>query len=370
MKVLYAGGTWCDYRTLQRLVLIADEIAFMDRPSVTFGKWGTIGAKSEFRRFNTTDAPISFSVHAPPSGPANNLYRSYIDADLKNPHFISSFFEGLTNNEKFQSRFIQPKANYGCGTGEDVLKAIINDKSLISANYSEQPGEKLPYEIKSAESRRETMKILLIEASISVTNAMVVSESTGLTPISDDPYFCKLLSLRSGDSEYVGKGHRLSPYLGIAVAESVIPDQALDVLEIKDLFDYRKSTKDAYDFWSAEIERLSLRINDMEPENVAKELPKIFNLEIHPKLIQYRNEMKASRDKLFGDLIKKIVAWEMPTISAAYLANLDLASAIASFAAALAPAVPSVVDYFNKRRDINRKNSMAYLIGLKPNKGV
>ena len=370
MKVLYAGGTSCDYRTLQRLILIADEIAFMDRPSVTFGDWGTIGTDSEFRKINTAGAPIKFDVHAPPSGPASRLYQSYIEADLKSPHFISAFFDGLTNNQKFQSRFIQLGANYTSGTGKDILEALLQDKNLISESFAEPVNGKLMFKTDTSESRRETMKSLLVEASIHVTNALVVSEASGLTPVSDDPYFCKLLALRTGNSEYVGKGHRLTPYLGIAIASSVIPDEILDKLEIKDLFEYRQSAKDAYESWSAEIDRLALMIKEMDPNSITKEIPRIFNSEVQPKLIDYQNEMKANRDKLFGNLIKKVVVWEMPTISAAYLSSLDFTSAIATFATALAPAVPGVVDYFNKRRDIHRRNSMAYLVGLKRIKDV
>ena len=106
------------------------------------------------------------------------------------------------------------------------------------------------------------------------------------------------------------------------------------------------------------------RISDIDPDRVSKYLPQIINTEVRPKFVEYRNEMKAARDKLFGDLIKRIASWEMPTKSVAYLASLDVASAIAAFAGALAPAVPAVVDYFERRRDVHRHNSMAYLIGV------
>lgn len=46
MKLLYCGEEYCDQPVLKRMLVIAEEIHFMDRPSVTFGNWGTIGHAS------------------------------------------------------------------------------------------------------------------------------------------------------------------------------------------------------------------------------------------------------------------------------------------------------------------------------------
>jgi hypothetical protein len=170
--------------------------------------------------------------------------------------------------------------------------------------------------------------------------------------------------MRTYDSQYVPETPRFAPFLGLAVAKSVLPDQILADLQIKDLFSYRRAAKDAYASWSVEIDKLAARIADIDPDKAEREIPMILNTDIKPKLVEYRMEMKAARDRVFGDLIKKVTRWEMPTISIACLANLDLASAIAVFTAALGPAVPPVIDYFVKRADIKRRNSMAYLIGL------
>jgi len=90
LKLLFTGASGCDYETLKRLNIVADEIGFMDRPSVVFKNWGTIGHDSFFRRFRDTDkGPVKWTVHAPPSGPARFLYERYIDPDLANPDFRS-----------------------------------------------------------------------------------------------------------------------------------------------------------------------------------------------------------------------------------------------------------------------------------------
>ena len=55
MKLLFTGASQCDYQTLKRLHIVADAVGFMDRPSVTFKNWGTIGRASMFRRVRDGD---------------------------------------------------------------------------------------------------------------------------------------------------------------------------------------------------------------------------------------------------------------------------------------------------------------------------
>jgi hypothetical protein len=51
--------------------------------------------------------------------------------------------------------------------------------------------------------------------------------------------------------------------------------------------------------------------------------PKIIVTEVRPRLLQFRLDMASARDKLFGDLIKTVAKWQMPTMSLAYLAGLN-----------------------------------------------
>lgn len=77
MKLLYVGTHFCPAESMSRLLLLGTELCFLDRPSVTFGTWGTIGHDSYMRQVSFgQDAPIKVSVFKPPSGPADDLYRS------------------------------------------------------------------------------------------------------------------------------------------------------------------------------------------------------------------------------------------------------------------------------------------------------
>lgn len=364
MRVLYSGGTICSFQTLQRLVLLADEIAFMDRPSVMVGDFGTIGHDSEFRRFKIEETPVKFSIFSPPTGPRKDLYLRYIEADLNNSQFIRMVIDGLRSDATFQRRLVQLEANYGWGTGRQVLDALLQDQTLYDGTYESPTKPKLLFVPDTPEGRRQTLSTFLVEASIHVTNALIVAEQTQMSPISDDNYFCQLLALRSSEPKYVSQAVPVASILGLAIAKSVLPDEAISRLTMPDLFKYRESAKDTYRAWSVEIDRLSQRLLEVPPDRISTEAAKIIVTDVRPRLLELRNEMASVRDNLFGDLVKTVAKWEVPTISLAYIVGLSVPTAMAAFASALAPAIPAVVDYFVKRRDLVRRNSLAYLIGL------
>ena len=364
MRVLYSGGTICCFETLQRLVLLADEIAFMDRPSVMVGNFGTVGRASEFRQFRIEDAPVMFSTHAPPDGEKKDLYLRYIEADLKDDNFVRIVLDGLKADIIFQRRLVQLEANYGWGTGRQVLDELLKDQTLYEGEYGSPTDPKLLYVPDTTIGRRQTFGTMLIEASIQVTNALIVAESAQLVPVSDDPYFCHLISLRASDNNYVSRPASAAPLLGLAITKSVLPDEMLSRLELKDLFEYRSSAKDAYGAWSIEVERLAQQLIDIPADRFGAEAAKLILSDVRPRMLELRHEMATARDKLFGDLIKTVSKWEVPTISLAYIASLSLPTAIAAFAGSLVPAVPAVVDYYLQRRNLVRSNSMAYLVGI------
>ena len=75
MRVVVIGSRLPDFRTFQRLLLVANEIGFLDRPSVMFGEhetdgqWGTVGWASDIRKFTIDeDAPVKLSAHETPYG--------------------------------------------------------------------------------------------------------------------------------------------------------------------------------------------------------------------------------------------------------------------------------------------------------------
>jgi len=367
MKLLYSGSTFCDEPVLKRLLVVAEEIQFMDRPSVTFQNWGTIGHDSFARRIDYSGSPVPIGTIAPPSGPCEWLYRPYIEADINNPEFVSVVLEGFKSSDNFASKFIQFEANYGRVKGKEVVQALRADNNLLVGNLDIEIDVTNMFDVSSHDRRRNTFKIVLIEASINITSTIIVAEETGTIPVSEDPYVAELIALRASNSAYVGGTSRISPYIGLEVVKGVIPDELLNQLSIQEIMKYREKARDSYTAWTTEINRIAASISNIDGNITQDEIARVIAYDLMPKIVEYKNEMCAIRDDLFSNIVKKIVVWEVPSLSLAYLANLGFAEAIMLFASALAPVVPSVVDYYKKKRNLERRNAMTFLIKLSSN---
>jgi hypothetical protein len=148
-------------------------------------------------------------------------------------------------------------------------------------------------------------------------------------------------------------------------AKAVIPDELLQQLGMEDIFEYRNKSNNLYLAWSTDLNRLAAGIGDVEPARYEAEIGRLVATELAPKLVEYRNEMIDIRDALFGDLVKKVVAWEFPALSVAYFTDVGFWGAIAAFiGSGLRATTPALVDYVKAHRAVKRKHAVSYLIGL------
>ncbi len=370
MRLLFTGSSVPPEATFKRLLMIADEIAVMDRPSVTFGDWGTIGSASPLRLLIPTlaETPVKLVAYSPPSGPVTELYQRYIQADLENAEFKTILLEGLARDETFAGKLVQMEAQYPSGPrmlcGRDLLKELVSDAALSSTPLDErhQPGNL--FNVEDERGRRSTLRIIAIEASINLTNAMVVSNRTGHLPVTDDPFTARLLALRSTTAPYVGGSRPLTAAFGLAIAKAVIPDAALSRLRLSDILEYRRTAKDAYSAWAVELNKLAAALDEVPASEAEGRIARMIATDVTPRLREYRNQMRSARDRLFADLLKEVTKWEVPTLSLAYLTDLGLHGAIAAFVALVRAAAPPVIEYLRETRDTRRKHALSYLIGL------
>jgi hypothetical protein len=367
MRVVFADNITSSEETMKRLLLVADEIGFMDRPGYVFpGDWGFVGVRSPHRNVDWSGQPVTVTVHAPPREPVLQLYASYIEADLNNPEFSGTFLAGLAD-DAFAAIFLQAHAPYRPGvTGATVRTALLADPTL--REVAPGPGAhdlETAYLVDTPEHRKGTLRDLLADASARVSIATVVGATTGLAPISESPHFARLIGIRTAALPVSPNPVSTSaPQLGLAIARAVIPDEALQKLNILDVLRYRAETQDAYKAWSTDVERLATRIADIPGDRRQVEIHKLLASEIQPKVREYQNEMASVRDKLFGDLVKQVLVWEVPALILAHAFQGSLGGAIAAFATTRM--IPGVVDFLTKRGDIERRNPLAYLIGVRP----
>jgi hypothetical protein len=309
VKLLYIGTHFCPVETLARLLVLGNELVFLDRPSVTFDNWGTIGHASYMRRVAfEQDAPVKISVVEPPSGPAAGLYESYVHADITNPAFVAAFLDGLKHDDVFAERLLPPGANYGDGrNGVDIRRLLVADQSLydVVLNLS-QDHSSLMYQPERSEGRKAVLKTLLVDASVQVTSALLMADEIDALPIADDATYPKLIALRASSSNYIGGVHSLAPRLGFEFARAIIPDEALKKIEISGIFEYRKKSMDIYAAWNVEINRTAAKIDDTGLKDHDETIKQLIATELLPKAREYENELISIRDKLFGDLFKGI----------------------------------------------------------------
>lgn len=285
MKLLYCGDSSCDESTFKRLLLVGSELAFMDRPSVVFGSWGTVGHDSIFRRFDTAGEPVTISVHEPPSGPARDLYEPYAIADFTNPQFVSTCLEGL-RDPAFASKFIQAEANYGGGLkGQAIIDVLAADPNLTPLPLEDKGEPGKMFTVDSVEGRRGTLKMIVADASIQVTSALVVADAAQAAPVADDPYFLKLLSLRTSGARYVGTSAPNAWLVGLEFAKAVIPDQVLEKLPIREILTYRRKSADVYQAWSSDLNEIAAKIDDLTVTEARDRIPKLVATELEPRLV-------------------------------------------------------------------------------------
>jgi hypothetical protein len=366
MKLLYTGATYCSEPTLKRLLLIGSELVFMDRPAVSFDKWGTIGHASPFRQLDSEGEPVKIAVHRPPRGPADNLYGPYAAADFENPEFVRIFLEGLRVDEVFARKLIQTESTYADGvSGQMILDQLAADPSLTPLPLTSAFDTEAMFRMRSANDLRAIFRMILADASIQVTSALVVAHELHAAPISDDPYFLRLLSERTSAAKYVGGSAPHAWLIGLEFAKAVIPDEALQKLSIADVLAYRRKTKDVFQAWTEELNKLAEKMDDVSLVDASARISRLLLIELQPRITAYEAEMTNARDALFGDLIKSVANWKVPALSLGSMAAMGFGAAMATFATtALGGAAAPIVDFIRAKRLAGRKHPVSYLVRL------
>jgi len=365
MKLLFTGASFCSEQTMRRLMLLGTELCFMDRPSITFGDWGFVGSHSPLRQLSTEGEPVTVQVYNPPVSETKPLYEAYIETDISNPEFVKTCLEGLQKSEDFASKFITATAQYGENlNGAQVRQALLQDRAL-SQPLTPEINPRLMYQVNTPEGRQTTLKTLLVEVSAQVTSTLLVADEANAMPVADDNYMNRLLALRTGTRRYVGPTPALAPFIGLEFVRAVIPDEVLQQLDFRHILDYRKKTKGLYDAWNVQVNSLAAKVNDTDPEHAEAVIKGLIATELMPQVQDYQNEMAKVRDNLFGDLLKNVAHWHVPSLSLSYLASFGFTHALATFAAATAKAaIPPVIDYVKARRVVTGKHPVSYLIGI------
>jgi hypothetical protein len=85
--------------TLKKSTLLFDELHFIDRPSFTVGKFGTIATASPLRAFEKSfrDEGVQVYVHSPRDGPVQGEFLEQVSSDVNDVEFLRRSRRGLKN---------------------------------------------------------------------------------------------------------------------------------------------------------------------------------------------------------------------------------------------------------------------------------
>lgn len=360
MRVLYYGAPECTDTTLKRLLVVAREIAFMDRPSVMLSKTtGTVGRVTQMRYIRPLDPKtgIAISAHAPYSE-AVPIFREYLARDWQDARFREAVLDGL-RNDAFAERMLHLDARYNGLTGRQIREALLADPDLRAPVLPPLTHESL-FKIDTPHARIETLGNIVTEASIEISGGVVGASESGCVPITDSKTLAELLAIRGAGSP-AARESGMHAILGAEIARAVLPDHVLAQMTFKDILEYRAASREAYDAWLSEVDQLAVRLEDLTGDDLHEEVKQIV-MSVTPQITAYRRELASVRDRMLGDLVSSAPSWSVPAVLLHYVGGLSL---VGSLVTALGSAgLKAAATHYTGKRQAKRAHGVSYLLGL------
>lgn len=382
LRVFFYGSDICSPNLLKQSILLFDDIHFHDRPSFQIGAMGTIGKDSRIRPYLYSFAKdgVPVIVHKGVKSWPDKIYTDSVANEIEDPKFSKIFFEGFKTDENFRNLFIQPNANYKKGKGFEISEAIMKmdfgNKHYDLNNYKELTVESFnPNDPKSLE---ETFAHFLIDASMKLNICCVTSHENDLIPFTEYPTLEKLMALRykriieKGEPPERQENAKLS-YLSQKIFQQIIPTELIEKASFEQIICFRKETRDKYITFRKYLMKLNTNIeSETWNDEFEKEINTILINEVIPAVDQFQNECKRIWENMFGSIAKKLIGTGSMAGLSSFLISfftgyswIDLFVKGCGLAAPIV--LPNVIDYALEKRNLTRKNSLAYLIDLKGN---
>lgn len=370
MKLVFSDSPNIDELTFKRLLLLGNEIAFVERPSIQFIKdLGTVGMPSGIRGLLPMfeNSVVRLRVEEPPTTVfSSGFYQQYFKTDIANPEFISTVIEGI-RDRWFFSHFFDTENNRATAEFKDFHTWVLNNQKEISEtdlNSVDLTG--FHFEINSKENAYQAVKMILSEESLRVTSVTHISNKISSNPTSINPYLDRLINLRLSSEIYTGKSHN-SKSLGMKLFQSMIPDEALLKIPVEEILSFREDTKQYYEAWSIEINKLEAQLSKDGFALNDKDIQNIIDTQINPRLFELKNEIRRVRDKKFADILKVVKNNVIAIIAGGSLTAINLPAAILGFITTnlkTPKLTDDIIDNQFKLKDIQESNGLTYLLKL------
>lgn len=380
IRVLYYPEFFVDYTTLLRMILLFDELHFMDRPSMMFGagtgQFGTIGAQSPLRQFEASfrQEGVPFYVHEAPMGPVQGEWYDFIKADVNDPQFLTRFQQGLTTSTTFRGLQIAP-GDYGqFGNQDDVARRLMAVDLAIDLEAHESPTalfEDIAVRHFDLSNPIGCAKHLIADAvicSAKLNFALRIGSREGFVPLADANPYGALLG-----AKYARAMGKLEPAknklqltdLSFAIFDELVPIEKLRKLRMTDAVRYRKESDKARQEFMEHLSVIQAKQSAIGLEgDYTSAIEKVITTEIKPAVQAFRKKLCTIDESLFGAVAKGIIGAAAGSSALTLFGDLSWTKVLSLAGVGAAYVAKATIDAILAERAAKRECSISYILSL------
>ena len=369
-SAIYYPEAECQNLTLAKAILVFDELIFLDHTSITLGNVGTVGHESHMRHRAVPllrSEGYNVQVLEPLGGHIHGDLEKMIDADLSNQKFRTTFFNLLHNDPTFLMDKIHD-GKYGVyGTAEQYrarllelsLSAIPSSVKEIS-NFKPTPETEMPPEINIA----TTMALDSFNLNIAALHALDIDAEL----FGDSRGMDMMLHAKFTGKKGLSNANRgITNAVAYTLLERLVPIGVFKNKTLDDVLHFRNETQVERDRFKEYVLQFTTELVGLKGVERREVIDKLVYSQLLPEAREFQNRITKNRDTLFKSSIKAVTHdAEKIAQEVANLMPLSASTALLAGAARLVLAVvPSLVDFVEEKRELQRTNPYAYLLAFK-----
>ncbi|CDZ79484.1 hypothetical protein BN59_03802 [Legionella massiliensis] len=379
VNVLYYPDMDVSPTTLKKCILFFDEIHFMDRPALTIGNFGLIGAPSPLRAVEKSfreDAGVPLYVHGVNGGVISADLLEKVKSDLSDYSFIENYRQGLTASNTFRDQQV-PEGNYGSfGSNQNELIKLF-DNIDSSALHSLQAIDLLemhisPFDVSNPEAVRAFLLHRIALCSAQINFALMEGARNGFKPLADAHPYANLLN-----SQYMRAVNMLGATdnkisvadLSFAIFDALIANECIENMDIKDVVDYRKKSEKAREEFLEYLSSIQSRQAHIPlNEDYLGEIRKLIDKEIVPAVTTFRKKLETIGEGFTSTLIKGVINGIAGFSGVHIFTDISWIQLTAFAGITGRYVLNAAVDNYFAERALRRECSISYVLSLEKHK--
>ncbi|MFT4060663.1 MAG: hypothetical protein QM652_14105 [Legionella sp.] len=375
IKVLYYPDMQVSETTLKKCILFFDEIHFMDRPALTIGNFGLIGAQSPLRAIEQSfreDAGVPLYVHSVDGGRLSTDIMEKVVSDLSDASFIENYRDGLSKSKTFRNQQF-PEGDYGSfgNTQKELIKLFENidlsrlDNSntveFLKQNFS-------PFDITNPDAVNAFLLQRIALCSAQLNFSLMKGARSGFIPLADATPYVNLLN-----TQYKRAAKNLENSdtivsiadLGFAIFDELISNESIESMDIRKVVEYRKKSENAREEFleylaSIQVKQASL----LTHENYLQGITTLIKTEITPAVTNFRKRLETINEGFTSSLLKGGIEGAAVFSGIHIFADITWLQIVALVGASSRYVLKAAVDNYFAARALRRESSISYLLSL------